>query len=552
MALSVTIPTHTTSSFPKPHILYNIHVSKDGKAKVVDKRYSDFITLNNSLAVHGIPLPPKRILVTTFIPSAWKDDTLVNERKTGLARYLSTLLQKSEYQNHPALLHFLEPSMSSNDMSFHPEDAVPSTWLRKTGLATAIAAKASAPVAAAYYPDWSAGSNPPENINFSKFDILFFAFAIPNQDGGLNWDSWSQDILRRLVTASRQSGSGTKIVLSAGGWGGSAGFSSATNNQNRSNFIYTLVNVVHDFDLDGVDIDWEYPNSEGAGNPHSSEDAGNLLQLFQGLRTALGTSKIISAAVPHLPWLGTNGQPLKDISAYAKEMTYINIMNYDVWGASANPGPNAPLSDACGTSTQPQASAEAAFNQWTAAGAPASKLLLGLPLYGYVSQSSRTTLSGSFAPPVSVSGSVAAALRTQGGGARPHPHPHPHRREGLVKPQAHETRTMATAADADLRSWYGQQIPFRTLVSSGALVKDSDGNYRAGGGFEMGWDDCSDTPYLFKPSQTTVVTYDDTWSLGDKAAFAKDRGMGGCFTWSVDQDDDGDALQNVVRARLGK
>jgi len=41
--------------------------------------------------------------------------------------------------------------------------------------------------------------------------------------------------------------------------------------------------------------------------------------------------------------------------------------------------------------------------------------------------------------------------------------------------------------------------------------------------------------YLFNQSRTTVVTYDDTWSLSDKAKFAKEASMGGCFTWSVDQ-----------------
>ena len=71
----------------------------------------------------------------------------------------------------------------------------------------------------------------------------------------------------------------------------------------------------------------EYPNESGAGNPHSSSDAANLLSFFKSLRTALGSSKIISAAVTQLPWTGSNGSPLTDVSAYAAQMTYANIMS---------------------------------------------------------------------------------------------------------------------------------------------------------------------------------------------------------------------------------
>ena len=71
----------------------------------------------------------------------------------------------------------------------------------------------------------------------------------------------------------------------------------------------------------------EYPNESGAGNPHSSSDAANLLSFFKSLRSALGSSKIISAAVTPLPWLGSNGDPLTDVSAYASVMTYANIMS---------------------------------------------------------------------------------------------------------------------------------------------------------------------------------------------------------------------------------
>lgn len=42
--------------------------------------------------------------------------------------------------------------------------------------------------------------------------------------------------------------------------------------------------------------------------------------------TSTARPKIISAAVAHLPWLGSNGQPLTNVADYANVMDYVNIM----------------------------------------------------------------------------------------------------------------------------------------------------------------------------------------------------------------------------------
>ena len=57
----------------------------------------------------------------------------------------------------------------------------------------------------------------------------------------------------------------------------------------------------------------------------------------------------------------------------------------------------------------------------------------------------------------------------------------------------------------------------------------------------VGWDDCSDTPFIYNQRRETVVSYDDTYSLIDKAKYVEEVGMAGCFTWSLDQ----------VRSQLG-
>ncbi|KAI0336889.1 glycoside hydrolase [Trametopsis cervina] len=325
---SASIKDHTTASDPRPHVLYWIDsVGWDGKISRVAKRYSDFVQLHNTLRDNE-SLPPKRILVTSFVPSAWVDNSLIAERKAGLSTYINALLKAPQYNQHSTLTTFLSVS-SDTGKEVSPEDALPSTLSRKAALElhAKLNAAAASPIAAAYYPDWSADSWPPESLDYSKFDILFFAFATPNSSSGISYDSGSTSILQRLSTAAHNSGKGTKVVLSIGGWGGSYWFSQAVSSAaNRSTFVNAAVSAVNTYKLDGIDIDWEYPNSTGAGNPHSSADSANLLTFLTSLRSALGSSKIISAAVTHLPFLGSNGQPLTNVAAYAAQLSYINIM----------------------------------------------------------------------------------------------------------------------------------------------------------------------------------------------------------------------------------
>ncbi|OCH94474.1 glycoside hydrolase [Obba rivulosa] len=567
------IVRHTTGSSPRPHVQYVLQVTtSDGQTTEISKRYSEFVELHSTLNDPGV-LPPKRILVTYFLPSAWVDDRLIAERTDGLNSYLASLLQSPYLNTHPALLTFLSLSTTSSPTQFSLEDVLPSTLTHKAALEAqaqmTFSAQASVPVVAAYYPDWASDTIPPQTIDFSKFDILLYAFATPNSSGTLSWDSGATSTLKTLISSAHNSGHGTKVVLSIGGWGGSHWFSQAMSSSLRSTFVSACVAAVKTFNLDGVDIDWEYPGEAGAGNPHTSSDAANLLAFFTSLRSELGSSKIISAAVTDLPWTGSNGSPLTDVSAYAKQMTYANIMNYDVWGASSTPGPNAPLGNLCGTSQQPQFSAQAALSQWTKAGFPASKLMLGLPLYGYVSQSTQTTLEDIARPPP---GFLLAQYRQQvlglpmrnpkTGEALACPLPEHNAGEGDEEkgrtnplngahPHVRIRKDVSKAAAGDLSAFFGQQIAFNQIVASGALKKSSNGTYVQANGYTEGWDNCSDTPYLFNTSKKTVVTYDDTYSLADKAAFAKQNGMAGCFTWSLDQDD-GYTLQDAIRSGLGK
>ncbi|KAF8897655.1 glycoside hydrolase [Infundibulicybe gibba] len=374
----------------------------------------------------------------------------------------------------------------------------------------------------AYYPDWVGDSFPPEKIDFRRFDWVDFAFALPTSDFSLTWDdpSAAPGLLQRLVNAAHANGK--KVKLSVGGWTGSKHFSSAVATpQSRLVFASNILAIYEWYKLDGIDIDWEYPGHPGNdGNKVNPLDSDNFLSFLQCLRQLLPLDARITAATQTEPFVGVDGRPMQDVTTFANVLDWILIMNYDIWSSSPDPGPNAPMYDACNNSSQPNANAAAAFNAWTKAGFPASKITLGLPSYGYVSDSSNTE------------------LRTRS--------LHHSRRNST------SAQTSSIKVESD-----GGSIQFRELVQQGALTADANSghaaDYRtfsASGGYTKRWDSCSSTPYLVSASANQVISYDDPHSLAMKSKLVKATGMAGINMFDVHGDTDEWDLVDAIRGAL--
>jgi chitinase len=137
---------------------------------------------------------------------------------------------------------------------------------------------------------------------------------------------------------------------------------------------------------------------------------------------------------------------------------------------------------------------------------PRDKILLGIPSYGYINTSTKTSLRQRSIP--------------VGG---------PHRSDMRHAPE----KRAPTLTSMDGTTGSGQ-INFNQIVAQGALKKGPDGLFDAAGGYTKYWDDCSDTPFLANGKR--VITYDDTSSIYDKGAFANAAGIGGVSMWSLDGD----------------
>ncbi|ODN99057.1 hypothetical protein I350_07211 [Cryptococcus amylolentus CBS 6273] len=383
-----------------------------------------------------------------------------------------------------------------------------------------------------YYPDWATNITP-EDVDWDRFDILDFAFAVPDSAGGLTWDDDSAtETLTSLVTYAHKAGK--RVKLSVGGWTGSAYFSTLTASDSlRATFVSNIVDLYDEYDLDGIDIDWEYPGTDGAdGNAVSSDDSANFLTFLTDLRSALPSGAIITTATQVWPFADTDGNPMTDVSAFAKVIDWILIMNYDVWGSSTTPGPNAPLSDGCNNSTQPLANAYAAVSSWTSAGMPADQITLGVPAYGYLQDSTATSLIQRRS--VDTTQSL------------------PHRRHAMSLKNKHRKRASDVTVTNEDGGTSDGQVMWYSLLSQGALTLE-DGSYVGDGGFTRHWDSCSSTPWLKSSSSGQIITYDDPESMNLKAQFAAQAGLRGCNVFSIDGDYTGSSwpLTDSVRSGMG-
>ncbi|KAI8325403.1 glycoside hydrolase, partial [Martensiomyces pterosporus] len=256
------------------------------------------------------------------------------------------------------------------------------TLLTAAGLALSMAVQVLGRAnVVGYYPNWVTMPQ----LSLSKYTHVNFAFAIPQSNGSLKYDNQSD--MPGIVTNLHAAG--VKALISIGGWTGSNLFSTILKNTTtRTAFLNNIVAYAKQYNLDGIDIDWEYPGRLGdnCNKYDPANDTNNFLSFLQDLRNQLDTTfgsrtKLLTLAVRVQPFDGPNG-PISDVSAFAKVVDYINLMQYDIMGSwEPTTGPNAPLQYTPGKGEQ--FSFASAIDAWSSAGWPTSQMNAGIPFYGH-------------------------------------------------------------------------------------------------------------------------------------------------------------------------
>jgi chitinase len=245
--------------------------------------------------------------------------------------------------------------------------------------------------------------------------------------------------------------------------------------------------------FDGFDIDWEWPASEGnVGNVVRPEDKANFVALLAEFRSQLtaygaqvGRTFSLTAFLPADPAKIDAGI---DVPNVMSSLDFATVQGYDLHGAWE------PISNHQGQLYSPAAdpapqrySADQAIQYYLAHGAPAAKLVLGIPYYGRGWAGVSSTNNGLY--------------QTSTGPAR------------------------GTYED-------GIDDYKKVIAKNGTVFHDP----AAGAAWKL--------------SGSSFWSYDDPTTIAQKTAYVKATGLGGTMVWSLDGDTATGELTTAIHTGL--
>ncbi len=211
------------------------------------------------------------------------------------------------------------------------------------------------------YYSYDLFDEPLEKLQTDKLTHIMYAFLIPQKDGSV-LPLAEEENARQLIEKAHNDN--CKVYIAVGGWSyndvplQSTFEEAAKTPETRKKLVESIISVVEDYNFDGVELDWEYPNSGSAKNYEALilELSAELEKLDKHLTAALNGA-----------WSQTEGP---EVSKYVCDacldaFEFISVMSYDMNNEQHSPFWFANTS----------------IDYWLHRGVSADKIVLGMPLY---------------------------------------------------------------------------------------------------------------------------------------------------------------------------
>ncbi len=339
------------------------------------------------------------------------------------------------------------------------------------------------------------------SIQAAKITHINYAFANVI-DGTVKFDTSidntamkKNDIFK--LHALKKANPNLKVLVSVGGWTWSGNFSDAAlTESSRRLFARSAAAFVETYKLDGIDIDWEYPNQPGDDNIHRPEDVQNFTLLLQAVREELDSLSVRRAQNRHcLLTIATGANPRyvenTELGKLIRHLDFLNIMTYDFYhGGDRRTGHHSNFQPSA-SPQQDKNSVIKAVDLHVEAGVPLRKINLGIPFYG---------------------------------------------------------RKWTGVSTADNHGLFQEAESVGGIVFYHQIVEClQDASY------QQHWDPAAQAPYLWNPKEAIFISYENARSIALKMEYLQKKGLGGAMFWEYSDDHKGELLdamnQSLTRNR---
>ncbi|TKE99440.1 chitinase [Vibrio kanaloae] len=335
-----------------------------------------------------------------------------------------------------------------------------------------------------------------------------------------------------MMMALKQRNPDLKIIPSIGGWTLSDPFFDFTTKANRDTFVASVKKFLNTWKFyDGVDIDWEFPGGGGAapdlGDPVN--DGPAYIALMAELRVMLDELEAENGRTYELTSaIGVGHDKIEDVDYgdAIQYMDYIFAMTYDFYGGwnnvlghqtALNCGNFMRLGQCDGSGldengepyTGPAYTADNGIQLLLEQGVPANKLVVGTAMYG---RGWEGVLPSSLSDP---------------------------------------SDPMTGVGNGKLKGSSAQGVWEDGVIDYKGIKANMLGANNQGiNGFEYGYDEMAEAPYVWNRTSGQLITFDDDRSVKAKGAYVRSLGLAGLFSWEIDADN-GDILNAMHEGLAG-
>ncbi len=171
-------------------------------------------------------------------------------------------------------------------------------------------------------------------IDIETLDIINYSFAQIKEEniGGRNIYTIDYSELVDIDLVKTFKDNGIRVCISLGGWHDDSSFwgiyqRAASTKENRKMVADAILEFLQKYDLDGIDMDWEYPNSG---------DRTNFTLLMQEIKSTLKSANpnyIVTAAIP----ASSSANNRFDLASLDNILDLFYIMTYDLdWSSTSD------------------------------------------------------------------------------------------------------------------------------------------------------------------------------------------------------------------------